>query len=130
MRALSLLGRFVVAAGLFATVVGGTACTARSHCAKRAQCLSEEQDVDLESDSIDVCVAEYDGYIAALRANEEPECQALADAQVAFDACRAGLDCNDYFDDNDVKDACKDQYDDLQDAFDDVSGDECLAIES
>jgi hypothetical protein len=130
MRALPLLGRFVVVGGLLTVLVGVTACTARTHCAKRAQCLSEEQDVDLQSDSVDVCVAEYDGYIAALRANEEPECQALADAQVAFDLCRASLDCNDYFDDNNVKDACKDQLDDLQDAFNDVSGDECSAIES
>lgn len=130
MRALSLSGRFFVIGGLVAAIVGGTACTSRSVCAKRAQCLAEEQDTELESDSLAVCIAEYDGDIAALRANEEPECQAFADAKIAFDLCQASLDCNDYFDEDDVKDACKDQLDDLQDAFDDINGDECSAIES
>lgn len=130
MRALSLSGRSLAIVVVLAAVVGGTACTSRSVCAKRAQCLSEERDTDLESDSTAVCVAEYDGYIASLRANEEPECQALADAQVAFDLCQASLDCNDYFDDDDVKDACKDQLDDLKDAIDDVSNNECSALES
>ena len=127
---LPLIGRFVVVSAALASLVGGAACTARTVCAKDAQCLSEENDVDLESDSVEVCVAEYDGRIAALRANEEPQCQALADAIVAFDLCRAGLDCNDYYDDNDVEDACKDQVDDLKDAYDNIDGAECSAIES
>jgi hypothetical protein len=107
------------------------ACTpARSYCQKQAQCLDEEQDVQLESDSVNVCIAEYDGQIATLNANEEPECRILAQAILDFDACRASLDCNDFFDDNDIEDACGDQRDALNDAFEDVNGDECLPQES
>jgi hypothetical protein len=107
------------------------ACTqARSYCQKEAQCLDEERDIQLEDDSVGVCAAEYEGQIAALRANEEPECRILAQAILDFDACRASLDCNDFFDDNNIEDECGDQLDALNDAFDDVSGDECLAQES
>lgn len=126
----SFFVRLVAVGVALAPLSVGVGCTAEQVCTREAQCLAEEEDVDLESDSTNVCVAEYNGRIGALRANEEPECHALADALVAFDVCRASLDCNDYFDDADVEDACEDQFDDLKKAFDDVNGDECSALES
>jgi hypothetical protein len=114
-------------------LAGSSACTriqASSVCQKEAQCLDEEDDVQLESDSINVCVAEFEARIAELRANEEPECQNLAQALLDFSSCRASLDCNDYFDDADVEDACGEQQDALNDAFDDVDGVECSPQES
>lgn len=115
----------------FVSVLGLVSCTAGDvYCSKEAQCLAEEQKLELESDSVGVCVAQYNGNIAALRANEEPECQIYADALVAVDRCRAGLDCNDFFDANDFNDACADEIDDLQDAARDVDDGRCSALES
>ncbi|MBM4282025.1 MAG: hypothetical protein FJ137_15120 [Deltaproteobacteria bacterium] len=119
---------FVAVAVATLVVVGCSG--GRAYCSKEAQCLAEEEDVELESDSVGVCVAQYDGNIAALRANEEPECQVLADAIVAADACRASLDCNDFFDAADYQDACEDELDDLQDALNDVDDGRCSAQES
>ena len=86
-------------------------CVAESFCAKRQEC-----DDDLEDDSQAVCVEAYKTNIDALRANGEDECQRLADAQLAFDACLIQLDCNDIDDQDDIQDACGDELDDLEDA--------------
>ena len=115
----------VVVAALFPFVVGSS-CTANSICSKRAQCLSEEADIDLEDDSTRVCVVEYQAGLDALFANEEDDCHTFANAQVALDNCRSGLDCDDFLED-DLGGKCDDQLDDLQDAFDDISGLECSA---
>jgi hypothetical protein len=99
-------------------------------CRKQAQCLAEEGFPELEDDSVGVCVVQYNGSIAALRANEEPECHVLADAILAVDACRAGLDCNDFFEQDDFSEACDNVLDDLDDALDDVDDGRCTAQES
>jgi hypothetical protein len=123
--------RSIAVVSLVGAVGLSSSCTnGRTYCTKEAQCLEEDQDVTLESDSVAVCIAQYDGRIAALRANEEPECQVLADAVIAVDLCRAGLDCNDFFDANDVNDACEKQLDDLDDALEDVDDGRCSALES
>jgi hypothetical protein len=124
-RALGLVGLLVVASS--------SACTrlqASGFCQKEAQCLDEEEDVTLEPDSVNVCVAEFESQIAELRANEEPECQNLAQAILDFSACRASLDCNDFFDPDDIDDKCGDQQEALDDAIDDVDGAECSPQES
>jgi hypothetical protein len=115
----------VVVVALFPFVIGAS-CTANSICSKRAQCLDEESDIDLEDDSTRVCIAEYEASLNALNANEEDDCHVLASAQIALDNCRAGLDCDDFLED-DLGGKCDDQLDDLQDAFEDISGLECTA---
>lgn len=119
-----------VLAGVVVGVVaisGG--CTANALCAKVAQCEDEENDTELEADSTAVCVEDYNGRIAALQANEEEECQRLASAQLALDACRAGLKCDDFFE-GDLGGECDDQLDELEDALEDIDGAECTAQES
>lgn len=114
--ALSLSACFVVVTG----------CTAQAACNKEAECQNEENDRELEADSTAVCVEQVNGSLAALRANDEEDCQVLADAFEAFLSCKAGLKCDDYFED-DLGGECDDQIDDLQDAQEDVSGFECTA---
>jgi hypothetical protein len=95
-------------------------CVANSICAKEREC-----DDELEEDTFGVCVELYNAGIAALRANEEEDCQKLADAQLAFDACRSQLDCDD-FEELDLGGECEDELDDLRDAQDDAK-DQCLS---
>lgn len=104
-------------------------CTASSICNKNAQCQEEENDRDFSDDAPAVCAAEYDARIASLRANEEEECLRLADAIIALDNCRLSLDCDDFLE-ADLGGKCDDQLDDLEDARDDVDGDECSAQEN
>lgn len=110
----------------FIACLGG--CTAQNLCAKKAECADEEGD-DLAEDSPSVCQANYSGGLSALRANEEKECQLLADATEALDACRAGLKCDDFIE-SDFGGECDDQLDDFNDALDDVDGIECTAQEN
>ena len=116
---------------LFAAVVVSTVavtagCTANSWCAKRAECEASENDRDLEADSTAVCVEEFNGFIGALRANEEDDCQKLADATLALRACEASLKCDDFFE-ADRGGECDDQLDDFNDASEDINGLECTA---
>ena len=119
-----------VAAALVTAMLVGGGCTARSFCQKQAECAADQLDIDLEADSVEVCVVNYETAIAALNANEEDECHILAGAQQRFDACRTSLDCNDFFDDEDIEDTCGDELDDLLKAFRDIDSDECTAQES
>ncbi len=103
-------------------------CTAQSLCDKRVQCEREENDVDYSSDASAVCSAEYQASIAALDANEEDECHRLARATVALDTCRIGLRCEDFLA-QDLGGECDDEFDEYQDAFDEIDGIECTAQE-
>jgi hypothetical protein len=105
-------------------VVAG--CTAQNVCNRTAQCLDEEADTELEPDSTAVCIAQFDGRIEALRANEEDDCHVLADAVIALANCQAGLDCDDFVE-ADLGGKCDDQLDDLEDAQEDVSNGECTS---
>lgn len=111
-------------AACFVVVTGG--CTAQNLCNKEAQCQDEENDRQLEADSTAVCVEQLNGQLAALRANEEDDCQELANALEAVLACKAGLKCDDYFE-NDLGGECDDQLDDLEDAQENADGLECTA---
>lgn len=99
-----------------------TGCVGNNLCAKRQECNN-----DLEDDSYGVCVESYNGGVNALRANKEEECQKLADAQLAFDACRAALDCDD-FEEGDLGGKCDDELDDYEDALGDAEG-ECSSFD-
>ena len=112
----------LLALALTAVVVTG--CVGSNYCAKRQEC-----DNDLEDDSYNVCVESYNAGINALRANKEEECQVVADAQLAYDACLASLDCNDF--DDEIQDRgteCDDQWDDYRDALDDADL-ECTSLD-
>lgn len=98
-------------------------CTANQVCAQRQECNDS-----LEDDSEGVCVASYNAGIDSLRANNEEECQRLADAILARDGCLLQLDCNDLDDEADREDACGDELDDVRDAQDDAN-DECSSFE-
>jgi hypothetical protein len=119
-------GRVALSLLALAAVASSTACTAQSFCNKRAECLADEADIELEDDSIAVCVAEFDASINTLRANEEDDCQQLADATVALRACQAGLKCDDFFE-SDLGGECDDQLDDFEDAQEDAAGSQCTA---
>jgi hypothetical protein len=119
--------KFTTTALALAAFVGLSGCTAQNLCAKKAECADEEGD-DLADDSPSVCQANYNGNLNALRANEEEECQILANAQEALDACRAGLTCDDFFK-SDFGGECDDQVDDYEDALNDIDGFECSAQE-
>ncbi len=114
----------LVLAAFLACVSG---CTAQNFCAKKAECAAENGD-DLADDSPSVCQANYSGNLSALRANEEEECQALANATEALDACRAGLKCDDFVE-SDFGGECDDQLDAFNEALDDIDGFECTAQE-
>ncbi|OGQ17489.1 MAG: hypothetical protein A2138_26240 [Deltaproteobacteria bacterium RBG_16_71_12] len=102
----------ICALALCSVVVGG--CVGNNLCAKKQECNDS-----LEDDSYGVCVESYNGGIAALRANKESECQELAVAMLAYDACRAALDCDD-FEEADLGGKCDDERDDFEDAINDA----------
>jgi hypothetical protein len=96
-------------------------CTSQALCEKDAECRDDPPG----DDYVRICTIQRDGNIRALRANKEEECQMLADAQIALDACRAQLDCDDY-NEGDLGQKCDAELDDFNDAFDDAeNGTEC-----
>ena len=118
-----------ITTGLFALlVVSAAGCTAQNLCNRIAEC-SEEEDIDVSDDAPAVCVAEYNGALDALNANDEEECRALASAQLTLDACKTGLSCDDLFE-ADLGKECDEELDDYEDAREKVDGDECTPQEN
>jgi hypothetical protein len=115
--------RLITIAFLVVTSAFGAGCTANQVCAQRQECNDK-----LEDDSQGVCVAAYNARIDSLRANDEEECQRLADAILALDNCLLRLDCNDIDDEDDREEECGDQIEDVRDAQDDAD-DECSSFE-
>ena len=94
-------------------------CTAQALCERSRECLSDPPG----DDYVAVCQARYDGQVNAYRANKEEECHVLADAKLAFDACRAQLDdCDDFneSDDREYNGECEDEHDNYFDALEDA----------
>ncbi|MDP2346056.1 MAG: hypothetical protein Q8O67_34280 [Deltaproteobacteria bacterium] len=114
-------------------VVSGSCSASRGFCEASADCDAEifGQAIDAAGDADDdvaVCTALQDGQTAALRANEEEECQDVASAREAYFACVA----SEFDGDNGcdaVSEDCDDELDDLAEAQEDVSGDECTSSE-
>ena len=105
-------------AGSFAGCSVGTAL-----CQKEEECADDNKGDEF----VQICTIQYDGAIQALRTNKEGECQSLADAQLAFDACRAALDCDD-FTEADLGQKCDDEKRDLDNAVDDARND-CTSLD-
>lgn len=107
-------------------VVAAAGCPAtQAFCEKQFEC-QDDLGLKLEDDYVDVCVAQTDGNLAALRANAEPECEDLANAQVALAGCLLTLDCDKIAD----EDECKDFRKGVADALDATDGGAaCDAIE-
>ena len=103
-------------------VVTATGCVSNNLCAKRHECNN-----NLEDDSYSVCVESYNAGINMLRANKEEECQVVADTQLALDACRAALDCDD-FEEGDMGGKCDNELDDYNDALRDADN-ECSSFD-
>ncbi|MCP4503094.1 MAG: hypothetical protein GY822_24420 [Deltaproteobacteria bacterium] len=102
----------------------GIGCTPSSAlCERKKECASDPPGEDF----VQICTISNDGRLRSLRANSEEECQELADAKVAFDACRAALECTD-FNEGDLNDRCEDELDDYQDALGDADN-ECSALD-
>lgn len=89
-----------LAAGLGAALLTVAGCSnARGFCAAAGECdddvaslfLGGNDSVGSSDDSIEVCVAQQDGWLRALRANEEPECAEAAVAWDAYMACVGGV---------------------------------------
>lgn len=132
MRMLSDL--VVSAVGL--SLLVGCSSGSRGFCEASADCDAEIPFTDFDfdaagdaDDSVAVCSANQDAILRSLRANEEEECRAVADALDAYFACVAA----EFADGGDgcdaVNDECKSELDDVQDAQADVNGNECTANE-
>jgi hypothetical protein len=96
--------------------------SAAAFCARADECSDdseEDNDSDEGQDDVAVCSETQVGLINGLRANTEPECDALAAAIEALQACQAGLDCDDFNADDD-NGQCDDQRTGLSDACDDI----------
>jgi hypothetical protein len=89
-------------------------------CNKTAECRAENDGVQLEPDSIEVCIANRDAALVALRANQEEECLRYADALQALDGCQAGLTCDDFVE-LDLGRECQQERDRFELAFNEVS---------
>jgi hypothetical protein len=129
--------------------VWSTACSSsRGYCAAAADCDRElpllgvpiPDDAGNDDDSAAVCSVNVDTEIAALRANEEKECHALADALERFHACvaaefaKSNDGCAALFggDEPELTEAdgpCDDEFDDVQDARADINDEECSSQE-
>ncbi len=126
--------RFLALPVLGLSLVVGCSAT-RGFCEASADCddfqfFGVETDAAGDSDDdIAVCTANQDASLRALRANEEDECHAAADALDAYFACVA----NEFAGGQDGCDAvgkeCDDELDDVREANEDINGDECLASE-
>lgn len=122
----------VLCSALAALVAGCSA--SRGFCEASADCDAEIFGIAIDAagdadDSVAVCAAQQDGVTAALRANAEEECLAVADAREKYFACvgnefAGGEDGCDA-----VNEACDDEFEDLLDAQQEVSGDECTQNE-
>lgn len=119
-----------------ATTLAGCSAT-RGYCEAAADCddaFAEifGQAIDDAGDSDDdvaVCTASQDGQTAALRANEEEECQAAASARDAYFSCVASEFAGGEDGCDAVREACDNEFDDLQEALQDINGDECTSSE-
>lgn len=131
--------------GLLAALAGCS--RAGGFCAAAGECDAEiasvflggNDSVGASDDSINVCVAQQDGFVRGLRANEEPECGEMAAAWEAYMDCVARVFANEGVDE--ACDAlanplivdnhpCDAELDDFQDAQRDAdNGQDCSASE-
>ena len=121
---------FLATSLLAAAGCGGGSPLTSQYCAVAASCdeefqlipiIGEEIPVDgvgNSDDSVGVCNAEVNGYISALRANSEEECEELASAYEDFMACAIEEDSCDAWTDDD----CDNEREDIQRAWDDAGG--------
>lgn len=83
--------RFFLPALALGAALGCTS-PSRGYCAAAAECDEREAVLDPvgeDNDSLEVCVANQDGFLRTLRANEEQRCQDAANAWEAYMACVA-----------------------------------------
>ena len=93
----------------------------QAFCEKSAECSEDDgDDSDDGEDDVAICVEVVDGLTDGLRANQEAECKALADAISAQRACQSGLSCED-FNKEDDGGKCDDQGDLVNDRCQDIS---------
>ena len=111
--AAALLFTLLASVGLSACGSSGSAI-----CAKYAECSADPPGADFQQ----ICETRYGAEIDALNQNDEQECAELANAKLAFDACRSTLTCDD-FTEGDLGGECDDEIDDYQDAYEDADND-------
>lgn len=127
--------RFLALPVLGLSLVVGCSST-RGFCEASADCDSSDPFFGFEADAagdsdddIAVCTANQDTTLRALRANEEDECHAAADALEAYFACVANEFAGGQDGCDAVNEECDDELDDVQEANEDINGDECSASE-
>lgn len=132
---------FLLAVLPLATLVATAACSpVAGYCEAAAECDDREalflglDPVGESNDSVNVCIAQSEGTLRTLRANEEEGCQEEADALLAYYACVAdtyradpGDACDGLVFDED-RNPCFSELDDFFDAAGD-NGDDCRADE-
>jgi hypothetical protein len=99
-----------------------SACTSQNLCSREFECRENRPDDDF----VNVCATKRDVALRSLRANKEEECFVLADAIERLDACRASLDCDDFFE-ADLGQKCDEELEDFDDARD--VGRECSSTD-
>lgn len=90
--------------GVLAIAVSSACTPAPAFCTKYEECSK----TPLSEDFHNVCTEGVNSGLSTIRANDEPECQDLADARTALLACVAQLECVD-FDESDFNGRCKDE---------------------
>jgi hypothetical protein len=108
---------------------------ARGFCAAAAECDEDSVSIPFgfdavgeSDDSIEVCVQDNEGFVRALRANEEPECLDAANAWDRYMACVSqqfaeGEDCDPFRNPALGENPCDAELDDFADALNEANGD-------
>ena len=119
---------------LFGGLVGCS--PARGFCEAHADCEREflfgiiiPDQSGNEPDSVDVCVANNEGALRSLRANEEPVCHKVADSYEIYMACIGNAFAKDNDGCNVLEDDCEDEFDDYADDLKDIDNNECSSRE-
>jgi hypothetical protein len=119
---ITLVGLVLIGAGCPSNV--SAFCNAAAEC-DEARAIDDH--VGSSNDSIDVCIAEEQGIVRALRQNVEEECLKAADAREEWHACAAALYANGQecaaFQQDKSDNECREHIDDYEDAIRNARGD-------
>lgn len=127
----NFMGRIAPFAGIaiLSALVSAAGCDPYDqYCGRVEQCANDDEkgfdEIDPDDDYRGTCAAQLRANERVLRANEEEDCQVLADAYRLHTACLASLECDDLNDEFRQADKCESERDDYQDALEDADG-EC-----
>lgn len=125
------LARAACGLALGLSLVAGCSPT-RGYCEASADCDDFVFGIDSSGDADDdvaVCSANVDGTLAALRANEEEECQEFANALEAYFACASNAFAGGEDGCDAISEECEDELEDAGEASEDIKPGECSSSE-